>query len=71
MIKKTNMSFLALLALALALFGGLVPVEAAFSTNLTDIVSDATSLFSSVQTLAITIISFGIAVWVINKLRRR
>jgi len=60
-----------LMMLMLAVFGMLAPAsQAAFSTNLTDIVTDATTLFGSVQTLAITIISFSIAVWVIRKVKR-
>jgi hypothetical protein len=59
------------LMLAFLAIAGMTPVNAAYGTNITDIVSDATSLFTSVQTLVVTILAFGIGVWVIQKLRRR
>jgi len=48
-----------------------IQTQAQFATNITDIVENATTLFGTVQTLVISIVGFGIAVWVINKLRRR
>lgn len=51
--------------------GASTPMFAQFSTNITDIVTNATSLFSSVQSLVLSILTLGIGVWVVNKLRRR
>jgi len=70
-IRKFNRWLLpALMVFTMALLGTM-NVRADFGTNVTDIVDNASALFTSVQTLVITIVGFGIAIWVVNKLRRR
>jgi len=71
MVKRFNRYLVP--ALCLFVFGllGSLNVRADFGTNVTDIVDNASTLFGSVQTLVITIVGFGIAIWVVNKLRRR
>jgi uncharacterized membrane protein YqjE len=66
---KFRLAVMAMIAMLFAFMSA--SSQAAYGTNITDIVTDATSLFASVQTLVVVILAFGIGVWVINKLRRR
>lgn len=61
----------AMLALALLVFGSQVSSQAALSTNITDIVTDLTTFFGSIQTLIISVVVFGLAIGYAKLLRRK
>lgn len=67
---KNKSKVWALFAFA-CLLAFVAPAQAAFDTNVTNVISDATTAFSAVQTLVVTILAFSFAVWIVNKLRRR
>jgi len=60
---------LALMAAALAV--ATVNNRADFGTNITNLVDDATTLFTSVSTLVITVVGFGIAIAYIKMVKKK
>ena len=65
--------FKALLPLvAMLAIVGIAPVsQAAWDTNITDIVTDATTFFTSIKGLVITVVVFGIAIGFAKFIKKR
>jgi len=47
----------------------MLPTQAAYGTNITDIADDASALFTTVSVVAVTIVAFKIGLWVVRKIR--
>lgn len=70
--RKSNfLARLATVAVAASVITGLMPAQAALDTNITGIVTDLTTFFTSIQGLIITVVVFGLAIGYAKMLRRK
>jgi len=72
--RKENMKNRLLKRIGLAAIFATVAAQSSradFGTNITQIVTDATTSFGSVQTLVVSILAFSIAVFIVKKIRSR
>lgn len=60
------------LALAFVmLVGSVLQSQAAWDTNITDIVTDATTFFGNIKTLVISVVVFGIAIGIAKLIKKK